>query len=74
MLSLASVAEAIEETPTDEFLGIFHSHAGSALPSRADIRAMRATRCLWLIVSPHCLGAYRVVDHVAVESLPIEGG
>jgi proteasome lid subunit RPN8/RPN11 len=74
MLSLASVAEAIERNPTEEFLGVYHSHADTTVPSRTDIRAMSATRCLWLIVAPQQVAAYRVVD-CAVESLPVvEGG
>ena len=70
MLSLASVAEAIEKNSTEAFLGIYHTHSESAVPSRTDIRAMGATRCLWLIAAPQHLAAYRVVDS-AVESLPV---
>jgi proteasome lid subunit RPN8/RPN11 len=73
MLSLGSIAKAIGRNPSEAFLGVFHSHVDSAVPSRADVRGMSASRCLWLIAGRQRLGAYRVIDHT-LESIPVEGG
>jgi proteasome lid subunit RPN8/RPN11 len=72
VLSLAAVAAAINQNRAVEFLGIFHTHTDAAVPSGTDVRAMGATRCLWLIAAPQRLAAFRVVDR-AVESLAVEG-